>query len=216
MDFVCLLVRCGNSLLLRELAWKVCLWEKEAHVFSGSVSYRCLELCLFHLIKLWNVFCSGKIAYQAHPWKWAGFTSSPDFVKLHQDVVSWVPGVVFLSLYHQVCPRHELTVVSILLCYWLKKKNQPGIQLKDVKDNEKKKICHLARHVFTVIFPSVSSLYWFKGCLSWCFIVYRKEKNRLTKLSSLNKDTVNSKKLNLKDMWIFHVVCQAVILGWWL
>lgn len=87
-----------------------------------AVSYRCLELYLFHLVKLWNVFYSGKIVYQAHPWKWVGFTSNPDFVKLHQDVVSWVPGVVFLSLCHHVCPRHELRVVSILLCYWLKKK----------------------------------------------------------------------------------------------
>lgn len=108
---------------------------------------------------------------------------------------------------------HSSVHPTVLL---IKEKNQPGTQLKDVKDNEKKKICHLARHVFIVIFPSVSSLYWFKGCLSWCFIIYRKEKNRLTKLCSLNKDTVNSKKLNLKDMWIFHVVCQAVMLGWWL
>lgn len=104
-----------------KLAWKVCLWENAAHVFNGSFSYRYLEFYLFHLVNLWNVY-SGKSVYQAHPWKWAGFTSNPDFVQLCQDVVSWAPGVVFLSLCHQACPRHELTVVSILLLYWLKKK----------------------------------------------------------------------------------------------
>lgn len=93
-----------------KLAWKVCLWEKEAHVSNGSVSYRYMELYLFPLVILWNVFYSGKVVYQAHPWKWAGFPSNPDFIKLHQAGVSWVPGVVFLFLGHQACPRAHSSV----------------------------------------------------------------------------------------------------------
>lgn len=105
-----------------KLAWKVCLWENEGHLSNGSVSYRYMESYLFPLVILWNVFHSGKVVYQAHPWK---KLVSPPILILSNCVrmeFSWVPGVVVLFLSHQACPRHELTVVAILLLYWLMKK----------------------------------------------------------------------------------------------
>lgn len=82
-----------------KLAWKVCLWENEAHLSNGSVSYRYMEPYLFPLVILWNVFYSGKVVYQAPPWKWVGFTSNPDFVKLLQDGVFLSPwSCVFVPL----------------------------------------------------------------------------------------------------------------------
>lgn len=38
-----------------KLEWKACLWENEARVLNGSVFYRYLKLCLFHLEHVFKV-----------------------------------------------------------------------------------------------------------------------------------------------------------------